>query len=140
MNILFFLTPKENVAHLDDDDTLRQALEKMEHHGYSAIPMLSKDGKYKGTIKEGDILWYIKYNDFPSLKEMEDIPILDIGRKRDIEAVNISISMDELVNKITNQNFVPVVDDNNVFIGIITRKDVILYLANREMIEDTQAD
>lgn len=79
-------------------------------------------------------------NDFPSLKEMEDIPILDIGRKRDIEAVNISISMDELVNKITNQNFVPVVDDNNVFIGIITRKDVILYLANREMIEDTQTD
>ena len=71
---------------------------------------------------------------------MEDIQILDIGRKRDIEAVNISISMDELVNKITNQNFVPVVDDNNVFIGIITRKDVILYLANREMIEDTQAD
>ena len=140
MNILFFLTPKENVAHLDDNDTLRQALEKMEHHGYSAIPMLSKDGKYKGTIKEGDILWYIKDNDFPSLKEMEDIPILDIGRKRDIEAVNISISMDELVNKITNQNFVPVVDDNNVFIGIITRKDVILYLANREMIEDTQAD
>lgn len=140
MNILFFLTPKENVAHLDDDDTLRQAFEKMEHHGYSAIPMLSKDGKYKGTIKEGDILWYIKDNDFPSLKEMEDIPILDIGRKRDIEAVNISISMDELVNKITNQNFVPVVDDNNVFIGIITRKDVILYLANREMIEDTQAD
>ena len=140
MNILFFLTPKENVAHLDDDDTLRQALEKMEHHGYSAIPMLSKDGKYKGTIKEGDILWYIKDNDFPSLKEMEDIPILDIGRNRDIEAVNISISMDELVNKITNQNFVPVVDDNNVFIGIITRKDVILYLANREMIEDTQTD
>ena len=140
MNILFFLTPKENVAHLDDDDTLRQALEKMEHHGYSAIPMLSKDGKYKGTIKEGDILWYIKDNDFPSLKEMEDIPILDIGRKRDIEAVNISISMDELVNKITNQNFVPVVDDNNVIIGIITRKDVILYLANREMIEDTQTD
>ena len=140
MNILFFLTPKENVAHLDDDDTLRQALEKMEHHGYSDIPMLSKDGKYKGTIKEGDILWYIKDNDFPSLKEMEDIPILDIGRKRDIEAVNISISMDELVNKITNQNFVPVVDDNNVFIGIITRKDVILYLANREMIEDSQTD
>ena len=140
MNILFFLTPKEKVSHIFNDDTLRQVVEKMEFHGYSAIPMLSKDGKYKGTIKEGDILWYIKDNDFPSLKEMEDIPILDIGRKRDIEAVNISISMDELVNKITNQNFVPVVDDNNVFIGIITRKDVILYLANREMIEDTQAD
>ena len=62
MNILFFLTPKENVAHLDDDDTLRQALEKMEHHGYSAIPMLSKDGKYKGTIKEGDIFQVVLSN------------------------------------------------------------------------------
>ena len=67
---------------------------------------------------------------------MEDISILDVERKRDNEAVNISVSMDELVNKITNQNFVPVVDDHNVFIGIITRKDVILYLANKEMIEN----
>ena len=136
MNILFFLTPKEKVAHTDTDDTLRQALEKMEHHGYSAIPLLDLDGKYVGTITEGDMLWYIKDNDFPSLKDMEDISILDVERKRDNEAVNISVSMDELVNKITNQNFVPAVDDHNVFIGIITRKDVILYLANKEMIEN----
>lgn len=108
----------------------------MEHHGYSAIPLLDLDGKYVGTITEGDMLWYIKDNDFPSLKDMEDISILDVKRKRDNEAVNISVSMDELVNKITNQNFVPVVDDHNVFIGIITRKDVILYLANKEMIEN----
>ena len=108
----------------------------MGHHGYSAIPLLDLDGKYVGTITEGDMLWYIKDNDFPSLKDMEDISILDVERKRDNEAVNISVSMDELVNKITNQNFVPVVDDHNVFIGIITRKDVILYLANKEMIEN----
>lgn len=38
MNILFFLTPKEDVAHVDEDDTMRQVLEKMEHHGYTAIP------------------------------------------------------------------------------------------------------
>lgn len=131
MNILFFLTPKEKVSRVEDDDTLRQALEKMEHHGYSAIPLLSKDGKYIGTITEGDLLWCIKNNKFPSLKQMEDIPITSIHRHRDNEAINISLSMEELVDKITNQNFVPVVDDNDVFIGIITRKDVILYLANQ---------
>lgn len=131
MNILFFLTPKEKVSRVEDDDTLRQALEKMEHHGYSAIPLLSKDGKYIGTITEGDLLWCIKNNKFPSLKQMEDIPITSIHRHRDNEAINISLSMKELVDKITNQNFVPVVDDNDVFIGIITRKDVILYLANQ---------
>lgn len=135
MNILFFLTPKENVAHIDDKDTLRQALEKMEHRGYSAIPVLTQDGKYIGTVTEGDLLWYIKDNDFPNLKKMEDISIMDVERRRDNEAVNISISMEGLVDKISNQNFVPVVDDNNVFIGIITRKDVILYLTNKELIE-----
>lgn len=135
MNILFFLTPKEKVATIDDKDTLRQALEKMEHHGYSAIPLLNQNGQYIGTINEGDLLWHFKDCGFPSLKELEDLSILDIDRRRDNEAVNISVSMDELVSKISNQNFVPVVDDNDVFIGIITRKDVILYLSNREIIE-----
>ena len=40
MNILFFLTPKEEVAHVEEDDTLRQVVEKLEYHGYSAIPLL----------------------------------------------------------------------------------------------------
>ena len=136
MNILFFLTPKENVAHIDDDDTLRQALEKMEHRGYAAIPILTQDGKYIGTVTEGDLLWYLKNQKFPNLREMEELSIMDVDRRRDNEAVNISISMEGLVDKIANQNFVPVVDDNNVFIGIITRKDVILYLTNKELIEN----
>lgn len=135
MNILFFLTPKENVAHIDDQDTLRQAIEKMEHRGYAAIPILTQDGKYIGTVTEGDLLWYIKNQNFPSLKEMEELSVMDVERRRDNEAVNISISMEGLVDKIANQNFVPVVDDNNVFIGIITRKDVILYLTNKELVE-----
>lgn len=137
MNILFFLTPKENVAHIDDQDTLRQAIEKMEHRGYAAIPILTQDGKYIGTVTEGDLLWYLKNQNFPSLKEMEELSIMNVERRRDNEAVNISISMEGLVDKITNQNFVPVVDDNNVFIGIITRKDVILYLTNKELVEST---
>lgn len=131
MNILFFLTPKENVSHVDDDDTLRQAIEKMEYHGYTAIPLLSKEGKYIGTITEGDLLWHLKKHNFPDIHAMEDIPITNVERRRDNEAVHIQVSMEELFDKVTNQNFVPVVDDQNVFIGIITRKDVILYLADK---------
>ena len=51
MNILFFLTPKEKVSHIFNDDTLRQVVEKMEFHGYSAIPLLDKEGKYIGTLR-----------------------------------------------------------------------------------------
>ena len=130
MNILFFLTPKEEVAHVDEDDTLRQVVEKVEHHGYSAIPLLARDGKYIGTITEGDLLWEMREKDFPDLHRMEKIRITDLKRHRDNEPVKISESMENLFEKITNQNFVPVVDDQGAFIGIITRKSIIKYCYN----------
>ena len=60
MNLLFHLIPKEKVAYIEEDSTLRQAMEKMEHHRYTAVPILDKKGKYVGVLREGDILWYIK--------------------------------------------------------------------------------
>lgn len=131
MNILFFLTPKEEVAHVEEDDTLRQVLEKMEHHGYTAIPLLTKSGRYIGTITEGDLLWFLKDRNFPDLKLLEEMPITSIERRRDNQAVCIQESMEDLFEKVTNQNFVPVVDDKKVFIGIVTRKDILLYLAKK---------
>ena len=131
MNILFFLTPKSEVACVQEDDTLRQALEKMEHHGYSAVPLLSVDGKYIGTITDGDVLWGIKERGFPSLRDMEDISVMEIDRVRDNKPVHINESMEGLLEKVSAQNFVPVVDDERIFIGIVTRKDIIQYLASK---------
>ena len=93
MNILFFLTPKEDVAHVEETDTMRQVLEKMEHHGYTAIPLLGVEGKYIGTITEGDLLWFLKDRNFPDLKLLEDMPITSIERRRDNKAVKIDESM-----------------------------------------------
>lgn len=131
MNILFFLTPKDEVAYIEEGDTLRQVLEKMEHHGYTAIPLLSKKGKYIGTVTEGDLLWYLKDHDFPKLHSLEDIPISVICRHRDNKAVNVHETIEGLLDKVTNQNFVPVVDDDRIFIGIVTRKDVLLQLSKQ---------
>ena len=72
MNLLFFLTPKAEVAYLYDDFTLRQAIEKMEYHRYSSIPILNRKGEYVGTITEGDILWAVKRNYNLNLQDAED--------------------------------------------------------------------
>lgn len=37
MNILFFLTPKALCSYIDDGCTLRQAMERMENSGYTAL-------------------------------------------------------------------------------------------------------
>ena len=122
MNILFFLKPKSEVAFIYDYNTLRQVLETMEFHKYASIPMLNKAGEYVGTMTEGDILWGIKKYTNLNLKEAETIFIQDFPRKADYEAVSADADMEDLLQKAMNQNFVPVVDDQKKFIGIITRK------------------
>ena len=131
MNILFFLTPKEDVAHIMESDNLRQVLETMEQYGFTALPMLNMQGKYIGTITEGDLLWYLKEQGFPAVEELEDVSITVVHRHRDNKAVNVHEKMEGLIEKVTNQNFVPVVDDDKIFIGLVTRKDVLLHMAKK---------
>lgn len=136
MNILFFLKPKNDVAYIYDYCTLRQVLETMEFHKYASIPMLNKEGEYVGTMTEGDLLWGIKnYNDL-NVKKSETIFIKDFPRRADYDVVRADSDMEDLIKKAMNQNFVPVVDDQNKFIGIITRKSIIEYcFENMKQIE-----
>ena len=129
MNILFFLTPKSDVAYIFEDETLRQTVEKMEHRKFSCIPILNKEGKYTGTISEGDLLWGIKRLNIniTDLKEMEDVSIMAIPRLATYKPVHADADMEDLLDRAINQNYVPVIDDKGSFIGIITRKEIIKY-------------
>ena len=133
MNILFFLTPKNEVAYIFEDESLRQALEKMEYHKYSAVPVINRRGKYVGTITEGDMLWGIKNKFNLNLKEAEQVTVAALDRRSDNRPVYADSNMEDLIDKALNQNFVPVVDDQKNFIGIITRKDVIRYFYNKSL-------
>ena len=125
MNILFFITPKSEVAYIYDDYSLRQALEKMEFHKYTALPMLNRQGIYIGTLTEGDLLRAIKDEYDLNLHEAENVPIYKVKRRWKMDPVNINCNIEDLVSLSMRQNFVPVVDDEGVFIGIIRRKDII---------------
>ena len=132
MNLLFLLHPKSMVAHLVSDCTARQGLEKMRAHGYTAIPVINPDGEYMGTVSEGDFLWALVGDDDCSLKKLERIKLTDIMRGVRDSAVTVTTQMDDLLYKIMEQNFVPVTDDRNIFIGIVTRKDIIKYYYEKE--------
>ena len=127
MNILFFLSPKQDLMYVYDDFTLRQTLEKWENNRYASIPVLNRKGEYVGTLTEGDILWGLKKYHGLDLEAAEDIPISEFAHKRDYKAVTVTTSMDELVEAAMNQNFVPVVDDRGSFIGIVRRQAIIRY-------------
>ena len=125
MNLFYFLTPKTDVAFLYDDFTVRQALEKMEYHRYSSIPILNRAGEYVGTITEGDLLWGLKSYHNLDLQAAEDIPLMKIPRKHDYACISIDTEMDDLVQTAMKQNFVPVIDGKNSFIGLVKRNAII---------------
>ena len=126
-NILFFLTPKAMCAFLYDDYTVRQALEKMEAAGYAALPILNRRGEYRGTLTEGDVLWAMKNMCNMDLRVAETKRIMEISRRKDNVPVPVTTSMQNLVERAIAQNFVPVVDDKETFIGLITRKAIVSY-------------
>lgn len=135
-NILFFLTPKAMCAFVYDDYTIRQALEKMEGAGYAALPILSRRGEYRGTITEGDLLWALKNLCYMDMRQAEARRIMEIKRKKDNVPVRVTTSMHALVQRASAQNFVPVVDDKDAFIGIITRGAIIKYCSEKLFAED----
>ena len=119
MNIPSLLIPKANVEYLRTKDSIEFALDIFRRNSYSAVPVINSDGIYRGTITEGDFLYYIMDNPDADLKKVK---VRNILREDFYEAVKITASIDKLLIKCLDQNFVPVTDDRDVFVGIVTRK------------------
>ena len=125
MNVISLLTPKTNVAWLYEDWTIRQGLEKLRFHGYTAIPVLAKDGSYVGTVSEGDFLWCLLDQGSGDIQTQEKQPLRRVIRPGFNPAVRIDVALEELVERALRQSFIPVVDDRGAFVGIVTRQNII---------------
>ena len=131
MNVAFFLVPKSRVAYLREGSSFRQGMEKLHRHGYTAIPVISRAGKYLGSISEGDFLWNIMSMGSLDARDLESARIDDIVSDR-TPPVRVTATLEDLQECLLNQNFVPVVDDRDMFMGIVTRRSVMSYLMNRK--------
>lgn len=120
MNIAFFLTPKANVCHMLSTISIAKGIDILRECGYTAVPVIDKSGAYIGVASEGDFLWHLLD---AGGKKVESVG--EIINKDKYRAVPITATMDELLDQALAQNFVPVVDDRGLFMGIVTRKDII---------------
>ena len=125
MNISFFLIPKREVTYIEEEDTVSRALRVIHKNGFQAVPVIDEEGHYVGTVTEGDFLWNLIEDYHMDMEVMRMIRVSAIRKRWDYKPVSIDATMAELEQYILNQNFVPVVDGRNVFIGIVTRKQII---------------
>ena len=130
MNIMRFIVPKSLVEYVTIDNTVRQALEKMRFHRYVAIPVIDGEGKYVGTLRNDDIFAYFLDSGSFDTKSAERDKVIDILDGVYSPPVYHDASMEELIERVREHNFVPVVDDRGCFVGIILRRDILNFLFN----------
>lgn len=127
MNIITLLTPKENTFYLDSHSTIRQVLEKLDYHKFTSVPLIDKKGHYVSTLSEGDILRHIKNNCSFDIEVAESCTVDKVEIYRPYKALGINSSIQEVLKLALEQNFIPMVDDRGMYIGIIQRKGIIKY-------------
>ena len=137
MNIAFFMRPKQETTYISQDFTVRQALEKMHNSRFTAVPVLDKDGRYVGTISEGDLLWFIVRGEggephTMAIESLEDFKITDMyPLNTNNPPCLISSTIEDLILRALETNFVPIVDDRDMYIGIVTRRAIIKHFYDK---------
>ncbi len=127
MNIFGILVPKQMLTYLNDNDTLDQAVQFLMGSSYTAVPVIDNAGQYVGIVSEGDFLRAVMEYGRDDLRNYKVADIVN----RDMGGVVLNtVETDEIMDKILDRNFLSIVDDRQCFIGIITRKSVIMYLNN----------
>ncbi|MDK2936424.1 MAG: hypothetical protein PWP62_1432 [Eubacteriaceae bacterium] len=129
-NHLFHLLPKSNTVFLNSTDSYQQAYNMFILTNYTALPVINKKGQYVGTICEGDLLRVLSLSMTHPEIILDTFEIKDIEFKTKTEVARINESFDRLVSLAVSQNFIPVVDDQGVFIGILRRQELIRELIN----------
>ena len=127
MNVALFLTPKTSVAWIPAAASVRDALERLDAQGYTAVPILDGHGVYLGTLTEGDLLRAVRS---PGV-DLDRTAVSDRPLRSDNRAVPVVAASDAVVEVAVDQNFVPVVDSRGVLMGIVTRKAILEYLWKR---------
>lgn len=133
MNIVKMMVPKSMTVYIHGTDSVRQGLEVISRHSYTAIPVLDENDHYIGSVAEGDFLRFLMTEREEGLQELEKRRIGDIIRKDFCPAISIDAAADTVIDAILEQSYVPVVDSRNTLCGIVTRRRLIAYYAGREI-------
>ena len=131
MKIANFLTPKAGVAWVKTTSTVRQAIERMEHHAYTAVPLLTPEGGYGGVLTEGDLLRFLMQHPHVRFADTEHLPLSAVPLRKQVQPISIDAEMEELLALVLDHNFVPVVDGREAFIGIVRRRTILTYFQER---------
>lgn len=117
-----FLTPADKLAVIIDTHNIDHAKLLLSHMTYSRVPVVTEEGQFFGTIGLTEIIKYQAENELTDDELNKDISL--IARTAE-ETVGLDYELTEVMRKLVDQSFLPVLGENREFIGIITRKSIL---------------
>ena len=118
-----YLIPADELAIFIDTHNSDHVMLLLVNNGYSRVPVITKDKKYVGTISIADIMSYqVKHQ----LTEWE-LNQMDIGQmvNTKIKTIRKEADLTGIMHLLVDYPFLPVLDDDQQFLGIITRRSIL---------------
>lgn len=119
-----FLIPADKVANVFESNPLDHAFLVLTKVRYSKIPVLDNEQHFKGLISLAMITdSMLGLNGIDSTK-LNKQKVAEVMRS-DVPTVTNTESVEELLHLLVDQSFLVVTDQQNVFQGIITRREIM---------------
>ncbi|MGG5358421.1 MULTISPECIES: cyclic-di-AMP-binding protein CbpB [unclassified Enterococcus] len=119
-----FLVPAENVANVMHQHPLSHGLLVLSKVGYTKIPVLDKQDHFVGLVGLSGIVNKMMDLNEISMEPLEGLTVADV-METEVPTINESWELEDVLHLLVDASFLPVVDDNQVFKGIITRKELL---------------
>lgn len=114
----------DNVATLTDTNNLEHALLVLTNIGYSKVPVLNKEQQLVGLISLSDVVSEMFDTESINPDRLSNIKVSDVMEKN-VKFIMLPFNIEKILNYLVDANFVPVVNEKNEFLGIVTRKEIL---------------
>jgi len=119
-----YIISAEKVAHVQLGNNAEHALLVLTKTGYSSIPVLDVKYRLQGLISAQQITDEILGMDHIEYERLPEIKVDEI-MKSDISTIHIEDKFQRGLDLLVNNPYVCVVDDENTFLGILTRRVIL---------------
>ena len=114
----------EKVAILQEDHTLEHAMLVLTNVRYSLIPVLNKKNKIVGLISLAMILQKITGVEQIHMNQLGKYKVREVMRT-EFPIIHQDTQVEEVLNELVDESFICIVNEENEFVGIVTRKELL---------------
>ncbi|MCC9274219.1 cyclic-di-AMP-binding protein CbpB [Enterococcus aquimarinus] len=119
-----FIVPAENVATVLYNHPLEHALLVLSKVGYAKIPVLDSEDRLVGLISLANIVNKMMGLTGFEYQLLEGLTVADV-MEVNVPKVKQTEELEDILHLLVDASFLPVVNEDNVFEGIMTRKEIL---------------